>query len=217
MKKSILVLSALLTLVVSGVCLQSCSSEYDEYTTEEYGYYTEEEIAAMKAIAEDNGVELEFDRNYYGEKLTMNEFEEELVCLLAMEGDYEIVPIKNEKRTIQFMSRKKASIIKRNSTRVAETWGKTNYSTKYEVSVNVKWDFSKSFIDEMLITKGEVYTKSNIIRGELQDRFSGGNIEFWGTIRGTTDYGIQIAVSIENGIVYNYAKGGTGGNFKVSI
>ena len=42
------------------------SSEYDEYTTEEYGYYTEEEIDAIKAMAEKYELSIEIDENYYG-------------------------------------------------------------------------------------------------------------------------------------------------------
>ena len=70
MRKSILVLSALLTLVVSGFCLQSCSSVYDEYTTEEYGYYTEEEIAKIRQLIEMYDLNITLDTDYYGEKLS---------------------------------------------------------------------------------------------------------------------------------------------------
>lgn len=90
-------LSALLTLVVSGICLQSCSSEYDEYTTEEYGYYTEEEIDAIKAMAEKYELSIEIDENYYGVKQTLEEIEKEMQNCAALLGEYEMTPAKHGK------------------------------------------------------------------------------------------------------------------------
>ena len=91
MRKSILVLSALLTLVVSGFCLQSCSSEYDEYTTEDYGSYTEVEVREMKAIAMQYGMSIEFEEDYYGKKSSLQEFERNLISIINLPGDYELV------------------------------------------------------------------------------------------------------------------------------
>lgn len=88
MKKGIFVLSALLTLVVSGICLQSCSSEYGEYTTEEYGSYTEEEVREMKAIAMQYGMSIEFEEDYYGKKSSLQEFEAKIQSIAALEGEY---------------------------------------------------------------------------------------------------------------------------------
>ena len=91
MKKSFLVLSALLTLFVCGFCLQSCTSEYDEYTTEEYGSYTEEEVREMKAIAMQYGMSIEFEEDYYGKKSSLQEFERNLISFINLPGDYELV------------------------------------------------------------------------------------------------------------------------------
>lgn len=117
MKKSILVLSALLTLVVSGVCLQSCSSEYDEYTTEEYGYYTEEEIAAMKAIAEKYNTSINVDENYCGRKASLEEFENVIVQFVDLPGDYKLVELKNDEG---YSLVKKTADVNRAKARVAE-------------------------------------------------------------------------------------------------
>lgn len=117
MKKSFLVLSALLTLVVSGICLQSCSSEYEEYTTEEYGYYTEEEIAAMKAIAEKYNTTIEVDENYYGKKASLAEFEGALIQLVNLPGNYQLVELE-EGKGYSFV--KKSADISRAKARVAE-------------------------------------------------------------------------------------------------
>ncbi|MBQ2970155.1 MAG: hypothetical protein IJE15_07200 [Bacteroidaceae bacterium] len=117
MKKSILVLSALLTLVVSGVCLQSCSSEYDEYTTEEYGYYTEEEIAAIEALAEKYDIDAEVDKNYYGQKVSLRDLEERFISIMFLPGDYEL---KKDGNNGLFYFRKKGNDANRAKTRSVE-------------------------------------------------------------------------------------------------
>lgn len=117
MKKSILVLSALLTLVVSGICLQSCSSEYEEYTTEEYGYYTEEEIAAMKAIAEKYDTTIEVDENYCGRKASLEEFERTVIQFADLPGEYQLV--ESEDREGCYLM-KKTSNMNRVKTRAME-------------------------------------------------------------------------------------------------
>lgn len=216
MKKSILVLSALLTLVVSGVCLQSCSSEYDEYTTEEYGYYTEEEIAAIEAMAEKYGLNLRMDENYYGEKLSLSEFEKEFKSILSIKGEYEMIPIKDTNGTVTCTSRKKGEMIERSSTRAAESWSGSDNSTKYSVSVVVKWDFSKRLRDEILTAKGTLSYGIASISDELSNNFIGENIEFYGSISGSL-YGSLISVVIDNGIVYNYPAGGLRGKFDVVL
>lgn len=104
MKKSFLVLSALLTLVVSGICLQSCSSEYDEYTTEEYGCYTEKEISSMKAIAEQYGMSVEIDENYYGKKSSLREFERNLIGIANLPGEYRLIP-NNDSTAFRFVKK----------------------------------------------------------------------------------------------------------------
>lgn len=117
MKKSILMLSALLTLVVSGFCLQGCSSEFDDYATEEYGYYTEEEIAEIMALAKKYDTVVEIDRSYCGKKSTLKEFEERLIGFMNLPGDYELVKENNsEKRYLK----KKQNEYNRLKTRAVE-------------------------------------------------------------------------------------------------
>lgn len=117
MKKSFLVLSALLTLVVSGICLQSCSSEYEEYSTEEYGFYTEEEITEMKAIAEKYNTDINVDENYFGRKASLVEFENAVIQFLNFSGDYQLVEsIDND----GYCLLKKSSDLSRTKARIAE-------------------------------------------------------------------------------------------------
>lgn len=130
MKKSFLVLSALLTLVVSGICLQSCSSEYEEYTTEEYGYYTEEEIAAMKAIAEKYDTTIEVDENYCGRKASLEEFERTVIQFADLPGEYQLV--ESEDREGCYLM-KKTSNMNRVKTRAMElaSSGRAAIATAY--------------------------------------------------------------------------------------
>ena len=160
MKKSILVLSALLTLVVSGICLQSCSSEYDEYTTEEYGYYTEEEIAEIETLARSFGLCLEMDDNFYGRKKSIKEYEEEFVAFSSVLGEYELIPQKNANGNVTYISRKKGGS-RRSATRFIESDGEWsgsqgNPSNDFTVNVKIEWEYHQysgvRFTDEVSVT-----------------------------------------------------------------
>lgn len=218
MKKSILVLSAMLTLVVSGICLQSCSSEYDEYTTEEYGYYTEEEIDAIMALAEKYGVNIDVDKDYYGEKLSLDKFENEFKSLQTIVGEYEMVPIKDGRGRITFISRKKGEDLERSSTRASEkgSWsGRNNNYSEHCVSVTVSWDLSKKFRDEMLKAEGTIVNGTYNMPDIITSNFIGSNIEFYGSVSGKTNYGFNINATVVDGIVFNYPNGGSVGRFYV--
>lgn len=90
MKRKFLILSAALLAVCGAVLLQSCSSEYEYYdATEEYGYYTEEEIAAIKALGDMYNLNLIVDKNYYGLKNSLTEMERSIIEVLNFEGEYE--------------------------------------------------------------------------------------------------------------------------------
>lgn len=148
MKKSIFVLSALLTLVVSGICLQSCSSEYDEYTTEEeYGYYTEEETNAVKEMASKYGLSVVVNPDYYGVKRSLSDIEEEMKGLSSILGEYEIILDKctQDKRiytSCREMGRTRATprYVEGNG-----DWGgeETTANRTYKASVSISWDMSK--------------------------------------------------------------------------
>lgn len=142
MKKSILVLSALLTLVVSGICLQSCSSEYDEYTTEEYGYYTEEENALVRALAEKYGLYVEINEEYYGHKCSMAKIEEEMQALASLIGKQEIKLAKRESDKFIYTICKESISPARSATRAIEgqgKWSGSEISGDYTISVEIKW------------------------------------------------------------------------------
>lgn len=216
MKRKFLMLSALLTLVVCGFCLQSCSSEYDEYTTEEYGYYTEEEITEIIALAKEYGMNVKIDKNHYGEKLSLGNFEDEFKSLQSIVGEYEILPIKDDRGKVSYVSQKKGQLLEHSSTRAIEkgSWSGSKYG-KYNVSVKVNWDLSKTFRYEMLNAQGTFSDGGKSFSKELTCEFMGGNIGFFGTIRGKTSYGIEIPIHIDNGVVYNYPEGGIYGKFEV--
>lgn len=162
MRKSILVLSALLTLVVSGFCLQSCSSEYDEYTTEEYGYYTEEEIAAIKTLGDKYGVTINIDENTYEVKKSLEEFEEEIKYHASLIGEYEVFLDKNRGEDM-FIVRKKELKNSRLLTRAAESgssgsWGYTFHKGVYDFALSISWTQSTDAAPG--IASGSIYATS---------------------------------------------------------
>ena len=180
MKKSILVLSALLTLVVSGVCLQSCSSEYDEYTTEEYGYYTEEEIAAIEALAEKYGLTIDVNEKFYGSKISIEEIEADMVGFASLLGKYEMIHEKDENGEITCVSRKKIDVprIPRTVTRFVEGEGEWSGSTEsacrnYNVSVKISWDVSQDLQSKMASGSATAYVK-NLQTGQYESVGTGG-------------------------------------------
>lgn len=218
MKKKFLVLSAMLTLVVSGVCLQSCSSEFDSYTTEEYGYYTEEEINAIEALAEKYGVNIDVDKDYYGEKLSLDKFENEFKSLQTIVGEYEMTPIKDGEGKTTFIGRKKGEDLERSLTRASEkgSWsGKNKNYSRYDVSVTVSWDLSKKFRYEILKAEATIVTGTYNTPDIITSNFIGSNIEFYGSVSGRIGYGADISVTVVDGIVFNYPNGGSDGIFYV--
>lgn len=143
MKRKFLILSAALLTVCGAALLQSCSSEYEYYdTTSEYGYYTEEEIAAIEAMAEMYGLSLELNESYYGPKKSLQEHEEEMIGLSSLLGEYELVPVKNEDSQIVYKTQKRETTNSRISTRAIESNGKWSDSQKYKefsISVEISW------------------------------------------------------------------------------
>lgn len=216
MKRKFLIMSAVLLTICGAALLQSCSSEYEYYdATEEYGYYTEEEIEAIEAMAEKYGISIEIDRNYYGEKQTLEEIELELMELATIRGEYEIVPQKDSEGNIIYTSRK----TERNSrtlTRAAEgSWSGSDNTKKYTVDVTVCWDLNKAFQYERLYAKAKLaknYTSST--PKTISSNFIGdNNIEFYGSVS-ETFFGNIYSIEIYDGIIYNYPENGPG-YFKV--
>lgn len=201
MKKSILVLSALLTLVVSGVCLQSCSSEYDEYTTEEYGYYTEEEIAAIKALGEKYGVNIEMDVNYYGVKPTFSEIEDEIRSTSLLIGEYEMIPKKDLRGLVSYTCKKKGEEFNNNKTRSIEkgSWSGSGYLGQYCVNVYITWDQTGFVPKDEVSGSAELagYFNSS---SDISCDFSGSRyIVFSGTVTATGYYGGTYTMTISDG------------------
>lgn len=192
MKKSIFVLSALLTLVVSGICLQSCSSEYDEYTTEEeYGYYTEEETNAVKEMASKYGLSVVVNPDYYGVKRSLSDIEEEMKGLSSIVGKYDIVPMNVVGEKVVFTSVKRGQ--QRLVTRAIE--GKGEWSGCYEkdifvITVSISWDCHDNLQTQK--ASGEVsinYENGNLAHyedysfGSIQCSFQGNSgITFEGSV-----------------------------------
>lgn len=181
MKRKFLMLSALLILVVCGFCLQSCSSEYDEYTTEEYGYYTEEEIANIEAMAQSYGLCLEMDDNFYGRKKSIKEYEEEFVAFSSILGEYELVPQKTENGNIGYISRKKHTNT-RSTTRFIESDGEWSGSSEnptgnFTVNVKIEWEhnefFGVKFKDEVSVT---IKDKDKIKSAHSASDYSSGRV-----------------------------------------
>ncbi len=245
MKKSFLVLSALLTLFVCGFCLQSCTSEYDEYTTEEYGYYTEEEIAKIRQLIEMYDLNITLDTDYYGEKLSIKDIEADFRALASLKGEYEMITKKDHNGNITFQNKRNDSFLTRSSTQEVEhqkhsksSWsgskstdeydGPTNSNrVTYEFKVDIKWDTSKQFAHEQL--KGEFSVSSDgrnsdsMIPDELSEsasltcNFSGqSNITFSGSLE--ESYGItRRTYSVTGGIIHNYNENGCRGSFSIDI
>lgn len=141
MKRKFLILSAVLFAVAGAVMLQSCSSEYEFYEeTEEYGYYTEEEIAAIKALGEVYGVTINIDENTYEVKKTLPEFEEEIKYHASLIGEYEVFYDPNDEED-KFLVRKKEADLPRMLTRSAENnqWDYTFHKGIYNLSLSISW------------------------------------------------------------------------------
>lgn len=203
MKKSILVLSALLTLVVSGICLQSCSSEYDEYTTEEYGYYTEEEIAAIESMAQRYGLNLELNREYYGPKKSLWEHENEMIGLSFLLGEHEIKPQKGQNGRITYTSQKNGR--PRTVTRFIEgegSWSGSQSATPLDFTITVTISWSGDGTEYGVRTSGsvEIAKGKNIYsKDERKDYSSAGSIT-------TRELGLD-GIGFEGSVSYAAYKG----------
>lgn len=199
MKKSFLVLSALLTLVVSGICLQSCSSEYEEYSTEEYGYYTEEEIAQIMALAEKYDLDIEIKYNNYTKKKPLSDFEAKFQAISQIKGRYEMIPTDNNdekgnsicKRVDMPVSRTAPSSFEKGS------WSKNKivsvqktddngrpYYANYNIAISIDWDLTTSGSNKNINASIEISDLTNV-EGEIYANFAGlESISFSGKIKG---------------------------------
>ena len=203
MKKNFLILSAMLTVVVGAALLQSCSSE-SVYEEPAYGHYTEEEINVIKAMAEAYGLSIELNEDYYGPKKTLYEFENDMIGLSAMLGEYEIIPTPNARGKVVCTSRKKEQG-SRTLTRHVEgsgSWTGEEIASvsKYKASVTIEWTVSQEYSKASGSVTGYVEDGTNnyeeIGTGGLSCIFSGSNgIDFNGSFRAYVDKDEKSAIS----------------------
>ena len=205
MKRKFLVLSVTMLTVCGAALLQSCSSEFEYYDeTEEYGYYTEEEIAAIEAMAKMYGLDLEINKNYYGTKKSLIEHENEMIGLSALLGEHKLILQKNENGEILYASQKKDEDIYRTTTRFIEgkgSWSGEKSGTPYDfkIKVTIKWegDGTERGVNtsgNVSITKGKgIYSNNN------KRDYSSGNIT-------TREYGMD-GISFEGTVSYAAYKG----------
>ena len=128
--------------VCGAALLQSCSSE-SMYEEPAYGYYTEEEINVIKAMAEVYGLSIELNEDYYGPKKTLYEFENDMIGLSALTGEHEMIPQKNRNGELAFTSQKKDEVVPRSVTRYIESEGEfsdVEDCDDFEISVTIKWE-----------------------------------------------------------------------------
>lgn len=198
MKKSFLVLSALLTLVVSGICLQSCSSEYEEYSTEEYGYYTEEEIAQIMALAEKYDLNIEIRYDNYVKKKSLSDFEAKFQAISQLKGKYEMISVENNDGMENCICRKVEMPISRTTTSSLEkgSWsgsriasvlkveGFRAYYENYNISVSISWDLKSNVYSERVKASADISDLYNV-GSEIKAGLSGSEaIQFSGSIWG---------------------------------
>lgn len=203
MKKSILMLSALLALVVSGFCLQGCSSEFDDFATEEYGYYTEEEITEIKAIVAKYGANVSINKNYYGVKLSLQEFEDEIKTLSSLMGEYKIITKKDAKGVITYTNKKIGEERHHSKTRSIEkgSWSKSNYLDMYAVEVSITWDKSNSDHRNQLSGEAEIEGMFNN-SSDIDCSFLGSEaISFSGDVSASNSYAATYKIDVSDGEV----------------
>lgn len=194
MKRKFLIWSAVLTVVFGAALLQSCSADDDTFATEEYGYYTEDEIAAIKAMAKMYKLNIDVNECFYGPKKTMKEIEEEMLGVASILGKYEMVHKKDEDGRVVCVSRKKENF-PRTVTRFVEGKGDWSGSTEsacrnYMVSVTISWDVSQSLHSKRVSGTASAYVKNSqtndfeeVGSGGISCSFSGdSSINFSGSI-----------------------------------
>ena len=194
MKRKFLIWSAVLTIVFGAALLQSCSSDADTFDTEVYGYYTEEEIETILALAEKYGLNIDINEKFCGVKSSIDELEKEMRGFASLLGKYEMVHEKDEEGKVYCMSRKKNEA-PRTVTRFVEGKGDWSGSEEsacrnYSASVTISWDISQDLQSKKVSGKASVSVKNPLTNdyesvgsGSLSCRFDGdSSINFNGNI-----------------------------------
>ena len=200
MKRKFLIWSAVLTVVFGAALLQSCSADDNTFATEEYGYYTEEEIDAIMALAKKYDLDIEVRFNNYGKKKPLSDFEAKFQALSQLKGKYEMIPMVSNDEEGHSICRKTEIPVCRATTNSLEqgSWSgskiaavqKINndgmyYYDNYDISVSISWD---------LITNEPGKKRINASAGiselyNVEDKISAGlagseTIEFSGSVEG---------------------------------
>lgn len=216
MKKKFFVLSALLILAMNIICLQSCSSDSDRYSTEEYGTYTDDEILVINNLAEIYGIGVSIDRNYYGIKKTIKEFEADFQSLSKLAGEYRMT-----NGTIAYKSESNgpASTVPKTAESQKGEGSVSQTAGEYKVSVSLSWQTSVNALPgtatgSFSVAKGEEGTDGT--SGNLNCSMGGAGtitITFSGS-KSWTVGGVTYTCSISQG-TYDIEK--NIGSFVVSV
>lgn len=207
-------LSALLTLVVSGVCLQSCSSEYDEYTTEEYGYYTEEEINFINDLAREFKVNIKANPEYYGIKPSLNEIRSDIKEYAAFLGKYKLVPATDD--STRYLVKKMVPDFSRTKTRaegkipVTGNWYCIDQASvlNYVINIDISWnllgvsDSQRASGSATVDYYNGYYNESGVGSGGLSCIFSGSescSILFGGQINSHSSFKYKFCFEVVHG------------------
>lgn len=169
MRKKFLILSALLTVVLGAVSLQSCSSD-DSYTTEEYGYYTEEEIEYINDLAEQLHVNVKANPDYCGKKPSVAEIEMDLRGLASLMGNHKIDLSSSDSTNIastrgEFgLARTKTRSSEQQVNRQGSWYGIDQSSVpNYVIDVNIQWNMDATLPSQRASGSATVhYYKGNV-------------------------------------------------------
>lgn len=219
MKRKFLILSATLLAVCSAALLQSCSSEYEYYdATEEYGYYTEEEISAIESMAEKYDLNIEMDFSKYTRKKSIEEFEKKFQALSTLKGEYEVAPTKKTDGTINYVSSRRITP-PREETSLPETgsWsgsrnarrekkdGYITYYESYSIDVSITWNLQADIASQRIKGSADILGLNNTESKISCSLLGSEAISFSGSVSGEEtddDYNIiKYSFSISDGEV----------------
>ena len=208
MKRKFLILSATLLAVCGAALLQSCSSEYEYYDeTEEYGYYTEEEIKYINDFAEQLNVNIKANPEYYGKKPSIAEIESDIKDLAALIGKHKIIvsSVDSTKNT----TTRATSDLSRTKSRSLEApakgyWYCIDQSSVngYIIDVDIQWDLNAN-PDSKKVTgsaKVQSYKDYQIVgQSNLRCSLSGTSVLFGGQVRSSASSKYQFHFEIVHG------------------
>lgn len=208
MKRKFLILSAALLAVCGAALLQSCSSEYEYYdATEEYGYYTEEEIKYINDFAELLNVNIKANPEYYGKKPSTAEIESDLKDLAALIGKHRMIAssVDSTKNT----TTRANSDLSRTKHRSLEAPAKGSWYcidqssiNDYVIDVDIQWDLNASSDSKKVSGSAEVQSYKNyqiVGQSNLRCSLSGTSVLFGGQVKSSASSKYQFNFEIVHG------------------